>query len=126
MPGRDVEAEVAAPGEAHEGRAVETESVEERRDEVGERVGVVRLLVERRRAAEARCVEGDEEDAVARQNRPGWAERQACPRGQADAVPVENRLTGGLAPRANEQPRAVDVDPPFFHPGIIRRRSCAA
>ena len=113
MPRGDVAADVAAPGEAHEGGTLDHERVEERRDEVRERMRVVARSIESGRAAESGRVEREDSEAVAAgERRAGSAERRGtATRTKTDAVPVEDRSARQLAPDPEGQPGAARLDP---------------
>ena len=108
---------MSAPGVPDHRRASHTERVQNRRHEVGERVGVILLALDRRGFPEAWSVEREGTQSVAgREKRADFAEDEACAIRQADPVPAQDEVCAGLTPSAEKQPRVLASDPELVQP----------
>ena len=102
MPCSQVTAEVPAPREAHKRDAAKVKRIEQGRDQVDQRVRRVSRRLERRRLAKARRIEREHAQPVTiREQGPRLVKIQAGARGQADAVPAEERPAARAAPAAD-------------------------
>jgi hypothetical protein len=54
-------------------------------------------------------------------DRRRFVDRHACSGGDVDAVPIQNRPPARIAPAADEEAHAVEVDPALVHAAIIGR-----
>jgi hypothetical protein len=93
-------AQVAAPRKAHEGDAGEPKCLEQRRDQVDQRLRLVTVTLAWRCLAEARRIEGEHSQAVAVREQPAnLVQEQARARREAHAVQTPKRRITTILPR---------------------------